>query len=168
MSQNDEFDISPEELQKTLIGFLGHTYKEVSQFDSRLVSANNTLAPKKQEFHNIANKVFQEALSPNSGQIPVGNVQHNTVYHQQIQPNGVQQNIQPSQYSQPPQFVQPSQVLQTPVVDPNQLEFSFDNSVTALSIDKRLTDIENRLKKLDITLAKVLVLLDQNDTTNLK
>jgi hypothetical protein len=162
MSQNDEFDISPEELQKTLIGFLGHTYKEVSQFDSRLVSANNTLAPKKQEFHNIANKVFQEALSPNSGQIPVGNVHHNTVHHQQIQPNVVQQNAQPSQYTQPPQFVQ------TPVVDPNQLEFSFDNSVTALSIDKRLTDIENRLKKLDITLAKVLVLLDQNDTTNLK
>ena len=43
MNQNDQFDISPEELQKTLIGFLGHTYKEVSQFDSRLVSANNTL-----------------------------------------------------------------------------------------------------------------------------
>jgi hypothetical protein len=31
-----------------------------------------------------------------------------------------------------------------------------------------LTDIENRLKKLDITLSKVLILLDQNDTTNLK
>lgn len=161
MNQNDQFDISQEELQKTLIGFLGHTYKEVSQFDSRLVSANNTLAPKKQEFHNIANKVFQETLSHNSGQIPVGNVQHNNGHHQQIQPNGAQ-NVHASQYTQPPQLVQ------TPVVDPNQLEFSFDNSVTALSIDKRLTDIENRLKKLDITLAKVLVLLEQNDTTNLK
>lgn len=162
MSQNDEFDISQEELQKTLIGFLGHTYKEVSQFDSRLVSANNTLAPKKQEFHNIANKVFQEALTPNSGQIPVGNVHHNT-HQQQIQPNAVvHQNAHPSQYTQPPQLVQ------APVVDPNQLEFSFDNSVTAISIDKRLTDIENRLKKLDITLSKVLVLLESNDTTNLK
>jgi hypothetical protein len=162
MNQNDQFDISPEELQKTLIGFLGHTYKEVSQFDSRLVSANNTLAPKKQEFHNIANKVFQEALSPNSGQIPVGNVHHNAVHNQQIQPNVTHQNVQPSQYTQPPQLVQ------VPVVDPNQLEFSFDNSVTALSIDNRLTDIENRLKKLDITLSKVLVLLETNDTTNLK
>jgi outer membrane protein OmpA-like peptidoglycan-associated protein len=158
MSQNDEFDISQEELQKTLIGFLGHTYKEVAQFDSRLVSANNTLAPKKQEFHNIANKVFQEALTPNSGQIPIGNVHHNNVHHQQIQPtNLVHQNVQPT-----------LQFIQAPVVDPNQLEFSFDNSVTALSIDKRLTDIENRLKKLDITLSKVLVLLEQNDTTNLK
>lgn len=163
MSQNDGFDISPEELQKTLIGFLGHTYKEVSQFDSRLVSANSTLAPKKQEFHNIANKVFQEALTPNSGQIPIGNVHHNNTHQQQIQPNVVvQQNVHPSQFTQPPQLVQ------APVVDPNQLEFSFDNSVTALTIDKRLTDIENRLKKLDITLSKVLVLLDTNDTTNLK
>jgi len=153
---DNEYDISPEELQKTLIGFLGHTYKEVSQFDSRLVSPNNTLTPKKQEFQNIANKVFQEALTPNTGQIPVGNVQHNTVHSQHIQPNIAHQNL-----------VQP-QIHQQPQHDPNQLEFSFDNSVTALTIDKKLTDIENRLKKLDIALSKVLVLLDNNDITNLK
>lgn len=156
MNDNNEYDISPEELQKTLIGFLGHTYKEVSQFDSRLVSPNSTLTPKKQEFQNIANKVFQEALTPNTGQIPVGNVQHNPVHGQHIQPNIVHQNL-----GQP-------QIHQQPQVDPNQLEFSFDNSVTALTIDKKLTDIENRLKKLDIALSKVLGLLDQNDTTNLK
>ena len=156
MNDNTEYDISPEELQKTLIGFLGHTYKEVSQFDSRLVSPNNTLTPKKQEFQNIANKVFQEALTPNSGQIPVGNVQHNPVHSQHIQPNIVHQNL-----------VQP-QIHQQPQVDPNQLEFSFDNSVTALTIDKKLSDIETRLKKLDITLSKVLGLLESNDTTNLK
>jgi hypothetical protein len=153
---DNEYDISPEELQKTLIGFLGHTYKEVSQFDSRLVSPNNTLTPKKQEFQNIANKVFQEALTPNTGQIPVGNVQHNPVHSQHIQPNIAHQNL-----------VQP-QIHQQLQHDPNQLEFSFDNSVTALTIDKKLTDIENRLKKLDIALSKVLGLLDQNDITNLK
>lgn len=156
MQDNNEYDISPEELQKTLIGFLGHTYKEVSQFDSRLVSPNSTLAPKKQEFQNIADKVFKEAISPTTGQIPVGNVHHNVVYPQHIQPNVVYPNTPQQQIPQPPQH------------DPNQLEFSFDNSVTALSIDKRLTDIENRLKKLDNTLAKVLVLLEQNDPTNLK
>lgn len=154
MQDNTEYDISPEELQKTLIGFLGHTYKEVSQFDSRLVSPNSTLAPKKQEFHSIADKVFKEALTPNTGQIPVGNVHHNVPQH--IQPNVLHPNVPQQQIPQPPQN------------DPNQLEFSFDNSVTALSIDKRLTDIENRIKRLDITLSKVLVLLEQNDTTNLK
>jgi outer membrane protein OmpA-like peptidoglycan-associated protein len=153
---DNEYDISPEELQKTLIGFLGHTYKEVSQFDSRLVSPNNTLTPKKQEFQNIANKVFQEALTPNTGQIPVGNVQHNPVHSQHIQPNIAHQNLLHPQIPQQPQH------------DPNQLEFSFDNSVTALTIDKKLTDIENRLKKLDNTLSKVLVLLESNDPTNLK
>lgn len=156
MQDNNEYDISPEELQKTLIGFLGHTYKEVSQFDSRLVSPNSTLAPKKQEFQNIADKVFKEALTPNNGQIPVGNVHHNIVHPKQ-QPNVVYPNTQPQQ-----------QITQPPQHDPNQLEFSFDNSVTALSIDKRLTDIENRLKKLDNTLSKVLALLEQNDPTNLK
>lgn len=153
MYENKEYEISPEELQKTLIGFLGHTYKEVSQFDSRLVSPNNTLTPKKQEFQNIANKVFQEALTPNTGQIPVGNVHHSTV-HQNNQPN--QTVLRPETLQQPNQH------------DPNQLEFSFDNSVTAISIDKRLTDIENRIKKLDITLSKMLVLLESNDTKNLK
>jgi hypothetical protein len=158
MQDNNEYDISPEELQKTLIGFLGHTYKEVSQFDSRLVSPNTTLAPKKQEFQNIANKVVQEALIPlNTGKIPVGNVQHNKVHTQHIQPNVQNQNVPMSQH-----------IIQPPQVDPNQLEFSFDNSVTALSIDKRLTDIENKLKKLDIALSKVLVLLQSNDTTDLK
>lgn len=154
MDQNNEFELSPEELQKTLIGFLGHTYKEISQFDSRLVSPNNTLAPKKQEFETIANRVFQETLKPNNGQIPVGNVNHNP-NHQYIQPsNAVHQNIQPN--------------VQAQQKDPNQLEFSFDNSVTALSIDKKLTDIENKLKKLDILLSKVLVYLQQNDTTDIK
>lgn len=148
---SEEIELTPEELQKTLIGFLGHTYKEISQFDSRLVSPNNTLMPKKKEFQNIANKVFQEVVSaPNSGQFPVGNIQH-------IQPN--HQNVQPTN-----QIIHP----QPPLVDPNQLEFNFNNSVTALSIDKRLTDIENRIKKIDITLLKVLSLLESNDFTNLK
>jgi hypothetical protein len=156
MNDNNEYEITPEELQKTLIGFLGHTYKEVSQFDSRLVSPNNTLTPKKQEFQHIANKVFQEALTPNTGQIPVGNVHHNVGHPQHVQPNVVYPNHPQQQIAQPPQH------------DPNQLEFSFDNSVTALSIDNRLTDIENRIKKLDTTLSKVLVLLENHDTSNLK
>jgi hypothetical protein len=147
---SEEIELTPEELQKTLIGFLGHTYKEVSQFDSRLVSPNNTLMPKKQEFQNIANKVFQEVVAPNVGKIPVGNVQH-------IQPN--HQNLQPINQVVAPQVEQ---------IDPNQLEFKFDNSITALSIDKKLTDIENRIKKLDITLSKVLSLLESDDFTNLK
>jgi hypothetical protein len=151
---NEEIELTPEELQKTLIGFLGHTYKEVSQFDSRLVSPNSTLMPKKQEFQNIANKVFQEVVTPNVGQIPIGNVHH--VQH--VQPTH-QQNIQPNIQGVAPQIQQ---------VDPNQLEFDFNNSVTALSIDKRLSDIENRIKKLDITLSKVLSLLESDDFTNLK
>ena len=146
-----EYEISPEELQKTLIGFLGHTYKEVSQFDSRLISANQTLSPKKQEFQNIANKVIGETVGPINPQhhnrnIPAnGPVQHNL--HQQQLPQ--QEHVQ--NYN-----------------DPNQMEFSFDNSVTAISINNRLDDIEKKLKRLDIAISKVLVLLEENDTKNSK
>jgi hypothetical protein len=156
MNQNDELDISAEELQKTLINFLGHNYKEVSQFDSRLVSPNSTLSPKKQEFQNIASRVLQEITPTNTGHIPVGNIQHVVPQH----------HVPQHQYIQPTQNVQPQP--QVPVIDPNQLEFDFNNSVTALSIDKRLTDIENLIKKLDIKVTKMLSLLEPDDFTNLK
>jgi len=161
---NDESDLTPEELQKTLIGFLGHTYKEVSQFDSRLVSPNNTLMPKKQEFQNIANKVFQEVVTPNAGKIPIGNVQH--VQHVQPQHKQIHPTNIPNQTLQPQG--QPQGQPQDQIFDPNQLEFNFDNSVTALSIDKKLTAIESSIKKLDIKLSKMLSLLEIDDLTNLK
>lgn len=147
---DSEYELTPEELQKTLIGFLGHTYKEVSQFDSRLISANQTLSPKKQELENIAQRVMVEAVKPNfqsMNNIPInGPVQHQL--HQQPQHQQIIQN--------------------TPPVDANQMEFAFDNSITAISINNRLDDIENRLKRLDSAVSKMLVLLQTNDTENTK
>lgn len=154
---DSEYELTPEELQKTLIGFLGHTYKEVSQFDSRLISANQTLSPKKQELENIAQRVMVEAVKPNfqsMNNIPInGPVQH-------------QLHQQPQHQQYPPQH---QQIIQnTPPVDANQMEFAFDNSITAISINNRLDDIENRLKRLDSAVSKMLVLLQTNDTENTK
>ena len=147
---NDQYEqnIDPIELQQTLAGFLGQTYQEISRYDSHLVSANPFLAPKKEEFHRTAQKVFQEAKLA-SGHIPQQNTPR---IHQPAQ---IQQHV-----AQP----QPEQVL----VDPNQLEFCFDNSVTAISINNRLDDLEKRLKKLDSCIAKVLSLLEHDDTKDSK
>jgi outer membrane protein OmpA-like peptidoglycan-associated protein len=138
-------DIHPNELKDILVGFLGQTYSEVSRYDNHLVSPNQFLAPKKQEFQKTAERVLQEAAP----RIP-----------QQQLP----QPIQPIQHYTPQQPipVQPQQPQQTS--DPNQLEFSFDNSVTAKSIDEKLDNLEKRLKKLDTMLSKVLSYLESHES----
>jgi hypothetical protein len=156
--QNPDFndDIDPVEIQKTLMGFLGQTYSEISKYDSHLVSTNQFLAPKKQEFQRTAEQVMREV-------------------HGGVQP----QMQQPQMIQSMPQIRMPQPVAvpfidtntappPPPPLDPNQMEFSFDNSVTAKSIDAKLDDIEKRIKRLDITLQKVLSYIESHETQNPK
>ena len=150
--------IDPAEEEATLINFLGQTYSEISKYDSHLVSVNPFLAPKKQEFERTAQRILDETKHKN--------------IQQQFQPP-IQQ---PQPYYQPqPQPYQGSPVPyidlgKPPTVpqlnDPNQLEFSFDNSVTAKSIDEKLDNLEKRLKKLDTMLSKVLSYLESHESQN--
>lgn len=141
-------DIDPIELQNTLAGFLGQTYQEITRYDSNIVSPNAFLAPKKEEFHRTAEKVFQEVKQA-SGNIALP--QQPQPYNQVVR--NVQNNTQPT-----------TEIFN----DPNQLEFCFDNSVTAISIDKKLTDIEKTLKRLDSLMQKMVSLLDDGDIKNKK
>ena len=159
--QNPDFNdnIDPAEVQNTLLGFLGQTYSEISKYDSHLVSPNQFLAPKKQEFQRTAEQVLREVR---------GGMQPHM--HQPVPQNQFQQ----------PQVVQQPQIVARPFVDtntappppppldPNQMEFSFDNSITAKSIDTKLDDIEKRIKRLDITLQKVLSYIESHETQNPK
>jgi hypothetical protein len=141
---------TPEEVRKTLIQFLGQTYKDVSQYDSNIVSPNQFLSPKKYEFQKTAEKVMQEAL--NSPRIPVSS---GPVVH-------------PTNNNQPPRpYLDGGNIVAPPPNDPNQMEFSFDNSVTAISINSKLEDIEKRIKKLDKLMEKVVGFLD-NESKNFK
>jgi hypothetical protein len=145
-------EFTPEELHQTLVGFLGQTYSEVSKYDKNIVSSNAFLAPKKNEFEQVAQKVMNEVgatVAPN-----------NTQNRPQQPPQNVVQN-------QNRPFIDfDHRPLQN--TDPNQMEFSFDNSVTAITINTKLEDIEKRLKKLDNVMAKVLSLLESNETKNSK
>jgi len=55
----------------------------------------------------------------------------------------VQQQLLPTQPNSEPVLVQ-----QTPVVDPGQMEFNFDNSATAQQIFDKLEDIDIKLNNL--------------------
>jgi hypothetical protein len=148
-----EQNIDPIELQQTLAGFLGQTYQEISRYDSHLVSANPFLAPKKEEFHRTAERVFQEVKQA-SGLNPQARPLQHTVIGNPIVSQTIVQAV--------------SQTIVEPEKDPNQLEFCFDNSVTAISIDKRLDDLEKRLKRLDSSIQKVLSLLEHDDIKDSK
>jgi hypothetical protein len=155
--QNPDFndDIDPVEIQKTLMGLLGQTYSEISKYDSHLVSTNQFLAPKKQEFQRTAEQVMREVRGGIQPQMQQPQMIQSVPIHM---PQPVAVPFIDTNTAPPP----------PPPLDPNQMEFSFDNSVTAKSIDAKLDDIEKRIKRLDITLQKVLSYIESHETQNPK
>ena len=157
--QNPDFNdnIDPIEVRNTLLGFLGQTYSEISKYDSHIVSPNQFLAPKKQEFQRTAEQVLREVRGV-SPQLQIAPPQQQIVMRQ-----GPTQQLDPTPYIDS---------NRAPVVpnsfDPNQMEFSFDNSITAKSIDSKLDSIEKRIKRLDIALQKMLSYIESHDTENTK
>ena len=149
--QNPDFNdnIDPAEIQKTLMGFLGQTYSEISKYDNHLVSTNQFLAPKKQEFQRTAEQVIREVS---------GGIQPHPapVVYNQHRPAAVP-FIDTNTAPPPP-----------PPSDPNQMEFSFDNSITAKTINSKLDEIEKRIKKLDTVIRKVLSYIESHDTKDTK
>lgn len=141
-----EQNIDPIDLKNTLIGFLGQTYSEVSKFDNNIVSPNPFLAPKKQEFEKIAEKVLQEVSSSKTPNVSYP----------------VNESI--SRRQPPTAFIDTGVVLPPAPNDPNQMEFTFDNSITAKTINSKLEDLEKRLKKLDNNIAKMLSLLESHES----
>lgn len=153
--QNADFNdnIDPAEVHNTLLGFLGQTYSEISRYDNHLVSTNQFLAPKKQEFQRTAEQVLREVR---------GGTQPQTQ-----QPIAQDQFRLPQIGARP--FVDTNTAPPPPsLLDPNQMEFSFDNSITAKSINAKLDEIEKRIKRLDIALQKVLTYIDSHETQDPK
>lgn len=157
LNELEEQNIDPRELQATLMGFLGQTYQEISKYDNNLVSPNAFLSPKKEEFQRTAETIMREAIQSTSGSPNRPTVYPNNV-PRQIQPQQPQQNNQP--------FLETGKFVPPPANDPNQLEFSFDNSVTAITINNKLEDIEKKLKKLDTLLQKVLQFVESKETVH--
>ena len=146
-----ENDNTPEEVKRTLIQFLGQTYQEVSQLDSNIVSPNQFLAPKKHEFQRTAERVMNETL--------------NSTFNKNVQQP---QNNIPVHKEQPKPYLDGGSILPPPPNDPNQMEFSFDNSVTAITINNKLDSLEKKLKKIDKMMEKMLSFIDSHESKDLK
>jgi hypothetical protein len=152
--------IDPAEEHATLVQFLGQTYSEISKYDSHLVSVNPFLAPKKQDFEKTAQRVLNETRTPFKAQNNIPPI-YPTIPHQ----------APPQAHHQINASVVPFIDLGKPPTppslnDPNQLEFSFDNSVTAKSIDEKLENLEKKLKRLDTMISKVLSYLESHESEN--
>lgn len=144
MNDFNEQIFSPQEIQSTLVGFLGHTYGEIAKYDQNIVAPNAFLAPKKAEFQRVAEKVMNEVTQTH------------------INSN----NIPPQRQVTPTAFIDTGVVLPPAPNDPNQMEFKFDNSVTANTINNKLEDIDKKIKRLDNLITKVLSLLESYETKN--
>lgn len=153
-----EHENTPEEVQKTLIQFLGQTYQELAQFDNNIVSPNQFLAPKKHEFQRTAEKVMQEALGAISS--------HNRVEQRMHVPQEHPRIVQRTEPAKP--YLDGGNIVPPPPNDPNQMEFSFDNSVTAITINIKLDNIEKKMKKIDKMLSEMLSLMDKNESKDIK
>ena len=158
LTELEEQNIDPRELQATLMGFLGQTYQEISKYDNNIVSPNAFLAPKKQEFQRTAETIMREAIESTTGG---NNTNRPTVY-----PNNAPRQIQPQQPQQNQPFLETGKFVPPPANDPNQMEFTFDNSVTAITINNKLEDIEKKLKKLDNLLQKVIQFVENKETVH--
>lgn len=120
---SDQFD---PEAKDMLMQLMGQTYGELHKLDNFIVSPSQQLRPKSEEFKQTVANVTRSLNS---------NVPQQAV---QIRTNA------------PVSVAVPVHADQTMVraSDPNQMEFGFDNSATAVAIDKSLIRIEDKVDKL--------------------
>jgi len=137
MDPINDFGFSDDEALKL---FVGQTYSQVCMHDSMVVDGNRL----KNDFRNIAENI----LIPQRPQQPQ--------FQQQFQaniPNGnpyIDGNRAP---------------IAPPPNDPDQMEFKFDNSQTAVAIEKKFDTIISRLNAIDKTLKSVLSYIDDSENS---
>lgn len=140
-------ELTPYELQQTVLQFLGQNMGELKNLDSHLISKNNTLQGMTLRPGEILRSVPQPHIEPQH--VPVQPQPTRVVSLPQID----QQIIQPP----PQQPVDPN--------DPVQLEFSFERSSYAKSIFESLKEIEYNLnlqsKKIQSLEDKIELLAEQ-------
>lgn len=128
---SDSFD---PEAKDMLMQLMGQTYGELHKLDKFIVSPSQQLRPKSEEFKQTVASVTR-SLNAN---VPMSQQEHHLT----------QEIVRPAMPMSG--AVSPAQL------DPNQLEFGFDNSATAIAIDKAITRVENKVDKLVNMVNKLL------------
>jgi len=145
--------------KELLIGLLGSTYGEMKKLDDSIVGSSSTLNKRsqqvKQEITNIIKNVVPppdvpalQQINPVINQITYQNTpQTQQVYMPQSQPQPV--------YIPAPQ-VEPQVIVETPYVDPNQLEFDLNKHANYDEIMSYLYTITDRLIKIEEKIDKLI------------
>jgi hypothetical protein len=123
-------DLFDPEAKDMLMQLMGQTYGELHKLDNFIVSPSQQLKPKSEEFKQTVANVTR-SLNANVAQ--------------------PQQRI--ARPAAMPVDVLPASLVS---VDPNQLEFGFDNTATAVAIDKSIARVEDKVDKLIKLVNKLL------------
>ena len=118
-------ELTPAELQHTVLQFLGQNMGELKNLDQHLISKNNTL----QGMTLRPGEIMRSVPIPQQHQ-----PQPQPQYQPQPQPTVSLPQLTPVLAPQPPAVIDPN--------DPVQMEFSFDQSSYAKNIFNSLKEIE--------------------------
>ena len=136
--------ITGEQAKMIALQFLGQNLGEMKELDKNIVSSLKPIAGSINP-HAMLNTITG---SPQPDHVPVAPppapVQQAHEVHQPVA-------VQP--------VVQPQVVVEQSPVDPNQLEFSFDNSVTAVKIFDKIELLERKLASIQNDQQEIISLL---------
>lgn len=150
----EELDIDPQ----TMAAFLGQTAKGLAQIDSAIIERSDNLSQKKMLFEQTARQAMQTAITktpprimPQETMISMENIDHI------IPQNSIPLIPLPDNVSQNVPYIDKGRNIPNINNDPNQLEFDFNNSVTAITINNNIAELKKKVLDLD---KKIQMMID--------
>lgn len=151
---------NPEDLDidsETMKIFLGQTAARLGEIDKNIVGTSTNLNPKRHEFEATARNIMMNEtrhLNQPPRVMPQG---HNMPPHGHTVPNIPVVPAVP--------YIDQGRTIPKIDGDPNQMEFCFDNSVTAITIFNKITEMEKKLLTLDRKIQTLIDSLDELEDT---
>lgn len=151
-------EYNPEDLDidiNTMKMFLSQTAKELSNIDRNIISANPHLSPKRMEFEQTAHRILSTEIRNPQRRIEASKPNINNLQSHLMQPQTTNIVVP---------YVDTGEIKKIDN-DPNQLEFKFDNSVTAIMINNKLVQLEKMILSIDKKLQKLIDYIDDSEDT---
>lgn len=126
-----------EDTKDVLMQFLGQTYGELHKIDTMITGSSQHLQQRSNAFKNVVSDIL-------TNQVPAA---HQSTTTTQRQPQ--------LRTSSPTVQIMPTADIR-PEIDPNQMEFAFDNSSDVASIYNTLVRLEDKIERLDRKITRLL------------
>jgi hypothetical protein len=152
----DELDLDP----ATMAAFLGQTAAGLAEVDRNIVSGSSHLNDNRERFEQVARQAMQ-TVSSNPARTPP-RILPVDANQDHIIPSGSvpliplpadMTNVRPVVENRP--YIDNGRNIPKIDNDPNQLEFNFDNSVTAISINNNIAELKKKVQSLTTSIAEL-------------